>query len=77
MLSHASTQGSTSSWPPHKAGACEGKTDISVALGMTYAGARADTAVEMKKALRFALPEDRVHTGFNYLDLACRRRCIS
>ncbi|HVJ94984.1 MAG TPA: serpin family protein [Labilithrix sp.] len=47
---------------------------ISVALGMTYAGARGETASEMKKALHFDLPDDRIHTGFNYLDLALSSR---
>ncbi|MBX3209999.1 MAG: serpin family protein [Labilithrix sp.] len=47
---------------------------ISTALAMTYAGARGETAAEMKKALHFALPDDRLHTAFNYLDLALASR---
>ncbi|MDF2696153.1 MAG: hypothetical protein K0S65_4536 [Labilithrix sp.] len=47
---------------------------ISIALAMTYAGARAETAAEMKKALHFDLPDDRLHTGFDYLDLALASR---
>lgn len=47
---------------------------ISIALAMTYAGARAQTAAEMKKALGFELPDPRLHTGFAYLDLELARR---
>jgi serpin B len=42
---------------------------ISIALAMTYAGARTDTATEMRKTLRFALPDDRIHSAFDYVDL--------
>jgi len=41
---------------------------ISLALAMTYAGARGETAEEMQTALHFPEPEDRVHTGFSNLD---------
>lgn len=47
---------------------------VAIALGMTYAGARGETAAEIKKALRCELPDDRVHTAFNYLDLALAAR---
>ncbi len=47
---------------------------ISTALAMTYAGARGETAAEMKKALHFDLPDDRIHAGFDYLDLALQSR---
>lgn len=41
---------------------------ISLALAMTYAGARSRTADEMASALNFNLPQDRLHPAFNYLD---------
>ncbi len=37
---------------------------ISTALAMTCAGARGETAAQMQKALRFSLPEDRLHPAF-------------
>jgi len=43
---------------------------ISVALAMTYAGARGATASELKSAMHFTLPDDRLHPAFNALDLA-------
>jgi serpin B len=47
---------------------------ISVALAMTYAGARGTTESEMASALRFTLPQDRLHPAFNALDLALSSR---
>lgn len=47
---------------------------ISMALAMTYAGARAETAQQMANALRFTLPQDRLHRAFNSLDLALASR---
>jgi len=41
---------------------------ISVALAMTYAGARGDTAEEMADALQFTLEQQRLHPAFNWLD---------
>lgn len=41
---------------------------ISVALAMTYAGARDETAREMARAMQFYLPSDSLHPAFNYLD---------
>ena len=43
---------------------------ISVALAMTYAGARGDTEQEMAEALSFLLGQERLHPAFNALDLA-------
>ncbi len=42
---------------------------ISLALAMTYAGARGDTEQQMADALDFILPQDRLHPAFNSLDL--------
>ena len=47
---------------------------VSVALAMVYAGARGDTAAEMKDALHFGLPDDRLHEAFNAIDLALASR---
>jgi serpin B len=40
---------------------------ISTALGMTYTGARGETAEQMAKAMRFTLPQERLHRSFAYL----------
>ena len=41
---------------------------ISLALAMTYAGARGDTAEQMADTLQFMLEQDRLHPAFNWLD---------
>ena len=43
---------------------------ISLALAMTYAGARSETESQMAKAMQFNLPQDQLHPAFNALDLA-------
>jgi serpin B len=47
---------------------------ISTALAMTYAGAAGATAAQMAGALRFTLPDDKLHAAFNALDLALADR---
>jgi serpin B len=47
---------------------------ISVALAMTYAGARGETERQMADALRFSLTQDHLHPAFNGLDLELARR---
>lgn len=47
---------------------------ISSALAMSYAGARNATANEMAAAMRFSLPDARLHTAFNAVDLALAQR---
>lgn len=47
---------------------------ISMALAMTYAGARGETAAQMSEALKFTLPEDHLHPAFNALDLELAER---
>ncbi len=42
---------------------------ISTALAMTYAGARTETESQMAETLNFTLPQDKLHSGFNALDL--------
>jgi serpin B len=40
---------------------------VSTALAMTYAGARGETEAEMAAALRFPLPQERLHAAFGAL----------
>lgn len=47
---------------------------ISLALAMTYAGARDITEQEMSDALHFTLSQDLLHRAFNGLDLDLSRR---
>jgi serpin B len=42
---------------------------LSVALAMTWAGARGTTETEMAEAMRFRLGQERLHVAFNGLDL--------
>jgi serpin B len=41
---------------------------ISLALAMTYAGARGETAQQMADTLHFMLEQDKLHPAFNWLD---------
>lgn len=47
---------------------------ISLALAMTYAGARGETELQMADTLRFALSQERLHPAFNLLDAELARR---
>ena len=47
---------------------------ISVALAMTYAGARSQTAEQMAAALQFLLEQERLHPAFNWLDVELAQR---
>jgi serpin B len=47
---------------------------ISLALAMTYAGARGETEQQMADTLHFALQQNRLHPAFNSLDLALASR---
>jgi serpin B len=47
---------------------------ISLALAMTYAGARGETEEEMAETLHFLLPQNRLHPAFNALDLQLKQR---
>ena len=42
---------------------------ISLALAMTYAGARGETERQMADTLHFLLPQDRLHPAFNDLGI--------
>lgn len=45
---------------------------ISLALAMTYAGARGETEQQMADTLHFSLAQEQLHAAFNALDLALR-----
>lgn len=47
---------------------------ITLALAMTYAGARGETAEEMAATLRYTLDQSRLHPAFNALDQALTSR---
>ena len=47
---------------------------ISMALAMTYAGARGETESQMADTLRFLLSRDRLHPAFNALDVQLASR---
>ena len=47
---------------------------ISLALAMTYAGARGETAQQMADTLQFILEQERLHPAFNWLDAELARR---
>ena len=47
---------------------------ISVALAMTYAGARGQTEQQMADTLHFTLPQEQLHPAFNALDLELASR---
>lgn len=47
---------------------------ISLALAMTYAGARGETEQQMAAALHYTLPQARLHPAFNALDQALAKR---
>ena len=47
---------------------------VSLALAMTYAGARGQTEQQMADTLHYTLPQDRLHPAFNALDRALASR---
>ncbi len=47
---------------------------ISLALVMTYAGARGETEQQMADTLHFTLPQNRLHPAFNSLDMELGKR---
>ena len=47
---------------------------ISIALAMTYGGARGETASQMASAMSFTLSPEELHPAFNYLDLELATR---
>jgi serpin B len=47
---------------------------ISLALAMTYAGARTDTAQQMASTLHYSLPQEQLHPALNSLDTKLSQR---
>ncbi len=47
---------------------------ISLALAMTYAGARGETAQQMANTLQFLLEQESLHPAFNWLDAELAKR---
>lgn len=47
---------------------------VSLALAMTYAGARGETQEQMADVLHFVLPQDQLHPAFNALDQELAQR---
>ena len=47
---------------------------ISIALAMTYAGARGETATQMADTLHFDLSQENLHPALNYLDMELNKR---
>lgn len=47
---------------------------ISLALAMTYAGARSETESQMANTMHYSLPQDRLHPAFNALDLELEKQ---
>jgi serpin B len=47
---------------------------ISLALAMTYAGARGDTAQQMASTLQYTLPQEQLHPALNSLDIELSQR---
>lgn len=47
---------------------------ISLALAMTYAGARGETEAQMARTLHYTLPQEQLHRAFNALDLQLAER---
>jgi len=47
---------------------------ISLALAMTYAGARGETAEQMADTLQFLLDQEKLHPAFNWLDAELAKR---
>jgi len=47
---------------------------ISVALAMTYAGARGETTQQMADTLHFLLEQEKLHPAFNWLDVEFAKR---
>ncbi len=49
---------------------------ISTAVAMAYAGASGETATQMAGAMRFDLPQERLHAALNQLDLELDSRSV-
>lgn len=50
---------------------------VSLAMAMTYGGARGETEAQMAGALRFTLPGERLHPAFNWLEASLSARALT
>jgi serpin B len=50
---------------------------MSLALAMTYAGARGETESQMAQVLHFTQPQETLHPAFNALDLALEKKPLN
>ncbi|MFW6103153.1 MAG: serpin family protein [Chloroflexota bacterium] len=65
LYRHLAPDGENLFYSPHS---------ISLALAMTYAGARGETEQAMGEAMNWTLPRDRLHPAFNNLDMELSSR---
>ena len=79
-LNQLATDNAAFAWDFYREAATPGENlflspySLSVALAMTWAGAKGNTETEMADAMHFTLAQDRLHNAFNALDLELQKR---